>query len=408
MMSRKFHRLRTSLGMALLAVLIALPFISIKGESAFRFDVPSLRLFVCGTGIGIQDFFIVLIAVFFITFLTLFITTLFGRIWCGWLCPQTVLVDLTGFMETGSRRGYAAMVGSYAAGILISAVISASLVGYFVSPYDAPLLLREGGTPARIVTGSWAAITLLLFLDLLFLRRRFCATVCPYAKMQGVLFDDRTMVVSFDTARAGDCMHCDACVKECPIGIDIRKGSQIACIHCAECVDACTERMKMRKLPLLIRYTFGYSGQRKAGLRINLLITGAVTAISLVFMLFLFWTRAPFDVTIRPAQTSLPHLRDDGIISNTYLLSFRNLKGEDLALELTAVSSSGTVMLTPSALELSKDADMMKFPVVLILRDVPPGFELPITITITVYSPRQRYRADKTFSVVMQKKDGFP
>jgi len=105
MMIRTFHGFRRLADALLLIILIGLPFVRLNGESALRFDVPTLRLLFFGTEIWMQDFFIVLVAVIFLTFLILFVTTILGRVWCGWLCPQTVLMDVTTFMETFQKGG---------------------------------------------------------------------------------------------------------------------------------------------------------------------------------------------------------------------------------------------------------------------------------------------------------------
>jgi polyferredoxin len=287
-----------------------------------------------------QDFFIVLIAVIFLTFLVLFTTTLFGRIWCGWLCPQTVLVDATSFMDASRKRGYAARVAASAAVGAVGSIIAASMIGYFVSPYDLPSLFKTGGAPVPIVIGSWVVLTVILFLDLIAVRRDFCATVCPYAKMQGVLFDDRTLVVAFDNRRTQECKECLVCVKACPVKIDIRKGPHMACIHCAECVDACTERMAKQGRQPLVNYFFGVPGERRTGARVNPLITGVLTAGSLAFLMYLCLTRMPFDMNVRLNYTGVAEVRTNGVMTNSYELSLRNMGNTDLELDLSASSSA--------------------------------------------------------------------
>jgi cytochrome c oxidase accessory protein FixG len=387
MMTRKFHRLRALTGAALLVILIVTPFVRMNGESVFRFDVPSLRLLFFGTEIWMADFFIVLIALIFLTFVTLFTTTVFGRVWCGWLCPQTVLVDAAAFMEKARMRGPAAKLAASAAGMMISAVIAASLIGYFVSPYDLPSLLRSGGTSAKIIAGSWSVLALILFLDLIALRRRFCATVCPYAKLQNVLFDDRTLTVAYDGRRASECMNCSACVKACPIGVDIRNGSQIACIHCAECVDACAERMAPRSRKSLIGYVFGRSGERRTGFRVNPLITGVLAAVSLVFLLYLSASRMPFDMIARMNYSAAPEMRMDGSAANAYELSFRNMAKTDLKLDLSAAASFGEARISPSSIMLRKGADITRVPVSVTLKGLTGREERPVTIVLTARSP---------------------
>ncbi len=386
MMIRTFHGLRRITGALLLAVLIGLPFLRINGESALRFDVPSLRLMLFGTVILMQDFFIILIAVIFLTFSFLFATTILGRVWCGWLCPQTVLTDATSFVDTSRRRGYAALVFAALAGIAASAVIAAACIGYFVSPYDLPLLLRNGGTAATIIIWSWVSLVVILFLDITALRRKFCASVCPYAKMQSVLFDDRTLVVAFDESRADQCRECEACIRACPVDIDIRKGLQSACIHCAECVDACAAQMARRNQRSLIGYTRGLAGSRGAGIRINPLITGILTAISFAFLLYLAISRAPFDMSIRLEYRGGPEAGSDGSVINNYLITLRNVTTRDLDLDLTASAAEGWVSLTPGAVHLKQGAESVTLPVSVILKPPARLRQGPVKITITIRS----------------------
>ena len=389
-MTRKFHWLRRVSGALLLIILIGLPFLRINGESSLRFDVPSLRLLFFGTTIWMQDFFIVLMAVIFLTFLVLFTTTVFGRVWCGWLCPQTVLVDATSFVETSRKRGYAAKAAVSVAVGAVSSIIAASLIGYFVSPYDLPLLFTAGGVPQTIVLGSWVTLTIILFLDLVALRRGFCATVCPYAKMQNVLFDDRTLVVAFDRQRAQECQECLACVNACPVGVDIRKGSHMACIHCAECVDACTERMAKRDRETLVRYFFGIpGGGRSTGLRVIPLLTGALTAISLAFLIYLSFTRMPFDMNVRWNYSGVGEVRADGAVTNSYVLSLRNMGNMDLDLDLSVSSSpaqDSAIRVSPDVVKLKKGTDIMKIPVVVTLDQKEGADKLPVKMTLTLRS----------------------
>jgi cytochrome c oxidase accessory protein FixG len=404
MMSRKFHRLRRLSGAVLLALVIGLPFLRIKGESALRFDIPSLRLLFFGAEVRMADFFIVLIALIFLTFFTLFITTVLGRVWCGWLCPQTVLVDATMFVEKARKRGSMALLAAYAAAAAVSSVIAVSLIGYFVSPYDMPALLRTGGTTANIAAGSAIVLAVLFFLDLIALRRSFCAGACPYAKLQSVLFDDRTLLVAFDPQRAEECRQCEACVKACPMGIDIRKGPQMACIHCAECVDACEGRMAVRNRQTLIDYTFGLPGERNKGLRVNPLITGAITAVSLLFLVYLSLSRPPFDMNLRLQYTGTPEMRDDGSVVNTYELSLRNLEGTDQELSLAATTPSGPVSLIPDAVLLMSERDVTRVPIAVALsnaREAGPG---PVRVSITVRSKQADKSVEKTVQFMMPKK----
>ncbi|MBI4849350.1 MAG: 4Fe-4S binding protein [Nitrospirae bacterium] len=204
-------------------LIVGLPFLKIEGESALRFDIPSLRLHFFRASIWMEEFFIVLIGIIFLTFLIVFITLMFGRIWCGWLCPQTVIVDFTRFVDKTKSKGPAYKLGSYPAMFLISVLVAANLMWYFVSPYEFIPEVMEGNL-GSVTWGFWLVLTGILSLNFILLRHRFCATVCPYAKLQSVLFDKKTLVVSFDPRRKEECMKCMACVSTCPVGIKTKKG----------------------------------------------------------------------------------------------------------------------------------------------------------------------------------------
>lgn len=394
-MKHRFHTLRRILGPFLILLFIGLPFLRVNGESAFRFDIPSLQLLFFGARIGMADFFLILVALIFLTFFTLFVTAVFGRIWCGWLCPQTALADATSFVESMQKRGVAAKIAGAAAVFGISMVISASLIGYFVAPSDIPGHVKTGGTAANVITGSWAALTLILFFDLALLRRKFCATACPYAKMQSVLFDDRTLLVTFDRTRAAECMGCEACVKACPVGIDIRKGAQIECIHCAECVDACAERMAGRGKKTLVDYAFGIAGSRGTGLRMNPVITGTITLLSLLFFVSLAASRMPFDVTIRLNYTPDRERKIDGAVTNMYELSFRNLTEDNLALDLHGSVPGADVSVFPKSVMLPGNRDILRVPVAITLSSR-PAEKAEHEITLTVTSQKLNKRVSKT------------
>src|SRR3990172_791625 len=220
---------------ALQALLIlGLPFLTVNGESALRFDIPSLRLHFFGISLWMDEFFLVLIAILFLTFLIVLITLMFGRIWCGWLCPQTVLVDFTRFVDRALKKDFASGTVSYLLTFLVSLIVAAGLIWYFVSPYEFFGRLFAGNF-GPVLTGFWTVMAGIIFLDLAFLRHGFFTTVCPYAKMQSEIFDKNTLRIGFDPRRKEECLNCMACVRACPVGIDIRDGMNAACINCAEC-----------------------------------------------------------------------------------------------------------------------------------------------------------------------------
>lgn len=294
MTTTSFQRWRRIAGAAQAVLALGLPFVSVGGESALRLDVPGGRLLAFGATFAVDEAFVVLAAVLFLTAALLLVTVLFGRVWCGWSCPQTVLGDLTSLIDAPAGSGRAARPGragarwrrplGFAWVLLVSALFSAATIWYFVPPQEFLRRLASGSL-GPVLSGAWALLGGVLFADLAFVRTTFCATVCPYAKLQGVLFDASTLVVAYDHRRAADCVDCGACVRCCPTGIDIRDGLQLECIACAACIDACRPIMaKLRRPPGLIGYFQGAPGAPHRLVRPATLALGVATAATLAVL----------------------------------------------------------------------------------------------------------------------------
>jgi len=358
----------------LFLVFVGLPFLRVGGESALRFDVPTLRLRVFGASLFINEFFLVLAAVLGLTFLLLWVTVVYGRIWCGWLCPQTLLTDLTARHD---RAGFPARPGpaTHLLAAAVSLLAGAATVWYFVPPQE---FLRglASGTLHPVAAGSWAAVSLLTWLNLLFVRERFCATICPYAKLQGVLFDRNTLVIAHDRGRADECIDCGACVKACPAGIDIRAGLQVACVSCAACVDACERILGRRGRPSLHGYFFGEPGGRSRLLRPASLALGAAAVLFLALTLALAIRREPLDVTVLPNPSLPARLDREGRVVASYYLALENRGPRPIALTLAANHPAGPARVTPAAVEVAGGEHRR----VAVYTVAPPGAGLEVTL----------------------------
>jgi polyferredoxin len=340
---RTFLTWRRAAFAAQAALMLGLPFARVGGESALRLDVPAGKLHAFGASYAVDEAFVVLAAALLVTFAFLLVTLLLGRVWCGWACPQTALLELTSVRSKPARLAHAA---------LVSAVVSASLVWWFVSPYDFLRRLAAGAL-GPTVAGSWAVLFAVLFLDLTLVRARFCPTTCPYAKLQGVLFDRSTLAVAYDARRAADCVDCGACVRVCPTGIDIRRGLQIECIACAECVDACAPIMaKLRRGPDLVGYAWGEPGGKARPWRPAALALGAGTLAAAALLAAVVAARAVLDLSALPEFGFAPRRAADGRAVNAYSVALENHERTPVTVALALRAPGAEVAIRPERVSL--------------------------------------------------------
>jgi cytochrome c oxidase accessory protein FixG len=319
----------------------------VGGESALRFDVPSLKLHVFGASIWMNEFFVVLAGSLFLLFAFLLVTVLFGRLWCGWGCPQTALVDLTSFLQRARKKGGWRVPAAHTAVALASGLVAADLVWYFVEP--AEFLRRLVSFSLGPVTGGiWLVTAAVVYADLAFWRQGFCATTCPYAKFQGALLDRNSLVIAYDASRGEDCVDCGACVRVCPVGIDIRHGLQAACTSCGECIDACAPVMaKLGRRPKLIGYFLGAPGTARRLLRPGALALGALTLAFLAFTIAVAVDRSPLDMTVMASSDYAPRRVTSGEAYLAFALALENRGREPLDLALALRSPGVEVQLRP-------------------------------------------------------------
>jgi len=269
MVNVTWHELRKRIHLICFAIFVALPFLNIV-----RADIPRQRFYFAGFELWINEFGIIFFAMMFLMFLIVASSIFYGRVYCGYLCPQMIFSEASVSLETWVRRKVVRKVGHWKAPkrerlvrailYLLLGVGSVALafvfISYFVEPSDlfGRLIAFDIRTAAGI---SGAAVTILTFLDFAFLRQRFCTTVCPYGYLQGILGDGKTLLVQYRD-EGHTCIECRKCVRVCPMGIDIRESPfQIECIHCADCIDACDEILGKLKRPGLIHYTWGEKGE---------------------------------------------------------------------------------------------------------------------------------------------------
>ncbi|NOT79789.1 MAG: cytochrome c oxidase accessory protein CcoG [Bacteriovoracaceae bacterium] len=283
----KWKDRRTLVYWGLILLYLILPWIYINGKPALMVNIFKREFtFFGSTLFGVEPilFFLIIISgLFFIAFLT----SVFGRVWCGWACPQTVFIQslflkIESFIE-GSARERRALeqapmsVNKFSKKILkwgiftlISMHIAHTFVGYFVGPRELFLITMNSPLENFGIFSATMFISAIFLLDFGWFREQFCIIACPYGRMQAVMMDESSLVVAYDTKRGeprrgspgiertneGDCINCYNCVKVCPTGIDIRNGTQMECIACTMCIDACDDIMiKLKRPEGLIRYS---------------------------------------------------------------------------------------------------------------------------------------------------------
>ncbi|RIV17721.1 4Fe-4S binding protein [Fibrisoma montanum] len=409
----RLYRWRTGLAWVLLAALFAGPFVWVDGHPLFLFNVLERRFIFFGVTFWPQDFHLVAIGLLtFITFVALF-TVVYGRVWCGWACPQTI------FMEMIFRRVERLIEGDHNARrrldagpwttekvvkktakhsvfFLLSFVISNTFLAYLIGRDQWLTLVTDD--PARHLGGLAAILVFTGVFYLVFARLReiVCTTICPYGRLQGVLLDKNSLIVAYDYVRGeprgkrqgvrgvgqgagvlcargvgqgargktcevnlvphalsplphaprftpqtlrplpparstpaphGDCVDCKLCVQVCPMGIDIRNGSQLECINCTACMDACDDVMiKLNRPRGLIRIDSLAGIEHRQPVRFNgrMAAYSAVLAGLVGVLVFLLVSRAAVEVTVLRAPGQLFQREANHQVSNLYLIELVN------------------------------------------------------------------------------------
>lgn len=371
------HRARAFVAVMLLAFLFAAPFIKAGGSPLMLFDVVNRKFFIFGITFFPQDFHLLVLSTIALVVFTLLFTAAYGRLFCGWICPQTIFLEMVfrkiEFLIEGggpSQRKLAAApldgvkfirkAVKHVLFLLVAAILSHTFLAYFLGS-DRVLKLATS-SPAHNLVG----FILMLIFTLVFygiyarFREQICTLVCPYGRLQSVLLDTNSVVVSYDHKRGeprarrrksesregkGDCVECSACVNVCPTGIDIRNGTQLECINCAACIDACNRTMDAVGLPRkLIRYA---SQDEIEGKSSGFRFTPRIAIYSTVFLALvatitiLTAGRSPVEATILRTTGQTYEELADGNVRNLYTIKILNRLPDSAHYELRLAGMQG-------------------------------------------------------------------
>jgi cytochrome c oxidase accessory protein FixG len=359
----KFYNYRTYLSYVLLAILFAGPFIKIDGQPLLLLNFFENKFVIFGAVFWPQDtYLLIFMLLIFMVFIIMF-TAVFGRVFCGWFCPQTLFMEMVFRKieywiegDANQQRKLNAMpwnqekilkkAGKMALFSFISLLIGHTVMAYLIG-IEATLEIVS-----QPPSENWAGFLGLLSFSGLFLfvfswfREQACIVVCPYGRLQGVLLDNNSMNVIYDYVRGeprgkikkkavatieeppqGDCVDCTLCVQVCPTGIDIRNGIQMECVNCTACMDACDEVMiKVNRPTGLIRLDSERGVQEGNTKLITPRVMGYSAVLLVLFGIFvsLLWTRSDLEATVTRFRGMTYQEREGGEVSNLYEVSFIN------------------------------------------------------------------------------------
>ena len=349
--SGKFYNARTLFSMVLLVLLYGLPFVKINGNPLVLLNILERKIILFGVPFGPHDFHLFVIAMILAIISTFLFTVVYGRIFCGWLCPQTIFMEMVyrkiEYLIEGDANKQKALSKmnwngekifkkSFKHGIFyaIAFITANTFLAYIIGIDELFKIIQD---PIAAHTTGLLAIFIfsgVFYFVFAFFREQACIMVCPYGRLQGVMLDEDSVVISYDNIRGeprgvskeensglGDCVDCKACVQVCPTGIDIRNGTQLECVNCTACIDACDAIMdKVDKPRGLIRYAS--INEIEKGVR-SLLTPrsigySAVIVILFTVLGFMMSARGDFELSILRTPGMMYQQYDSLHVSNLY------------------------------------------------------------------------------------------
>lgn len=418
----KLYNARTVASIVFLTFLFGAPFIKVNGEQLLLFNILEGKFVLFGLIFGPQDFHLFALAMLtFMVFIVLF-TVVFGRVFCGWACPQTIFMEMVfrkieywieGDFNQQKKLNKAPWtakkirkkVSKHLIFFAISFLIGNTFLAYIIGLEALQNIITS--SPSEHLAGFAGMIVFsgIFYFVFAHFREQVCLVACPYGRLQGVLLNDDSIVVAYDFERGeprgnirkkkekatpqqaainvqgneatlaslptlGDCIDCNLCVKVCPTGIDIRNGTQLECVNCTACIDACNEVMdKVNRPQHLIRYD-SFNGIKKG---VKLRFTPRIAAYSAVLVLLLsilsfsLANRNDVEATVLRAKGMLYNEVDEHTLSNLYNVTVKNKTNQAIPVTFKLVNIEGTIKMvgeemTVPAEDIAKSVFFIELP----------------------------------------------
>ena len=363
-----FQQFRRRLNFFLVGLFVLLPLFEFNQHQAVLFNLEQQTLQVFSTTLHIYDMWIFALIFTLAAFLLFYVTKLYGRVWCGYACPQTVWTLMFNWIERrvegshnqsrqldqqkwGAKKVLKKSI-KHILWIVLSLFTSLVFISYFV---PARTLYHDFFTlNTSLFIQSWIAFfAISTYINAGWMREKMCQHVCPYSRFQSAMFNTATKLVTYDSARGetrgarkistpkphnmGDCVDCDLCVQVCPVGIDIRNGLQFECISCGLCIDACDTTMgKFKYKKGLIRYATETAARHPWASHLGY---GSAVLLTIIFIFLWATERNTFEVSVSRDRQALYRLNAEGKIENTFIFKVLNksqtTKSYDIQLEPT-------------------------------------------------------------------------
>jgi len=381
----------------LLGIYYIVPWLNWAERQAVLFDLPNRKFHIFGLTFWPQDFFYFAVLLIIAAFALFFFTAIAGRLWCGYACPQTVWTEV--FMWIGRKvegdrpkqikldkmpwNAYKIRIKTtkHFLWIALAAYTGFTFVGYF-TPID-----ELASRIIEVSLGPWEWFWIIFYSfatwgNAGFMREQVCIYMCPYARFQSAMFDNNTLIISYDKKRGeprgsrnksddptskglGSCIDCTLCVQVCPTGIDIRDGLQYQCIACSACIDVCDSVMdKMNYERGLIHYTTenALQGKPVSIFRPRIILYATTLLFMTVALGYAIATRIPLEVDILRDRTRLFNETDMGLIENTYSLQIINKDEQAHRYKIKATGIDGMKMIIQSDTVIVESGELLDVP----------------------------------------------